>query len=225
MGHIESVQRVVRLTGRASIKMRDAAVIEHHAIHEREGVAVILRGRKRDGLNLRIHEFLMIRGFLWVDWRGGSDYIHLLGEFLHVIQRDGQLAGAGAKRLAAAIHVEALPLGADGVLAFGAQTRPEIARLVRRNRDRNSFAHRAKIYLGALDSGTVFVNHAADEGYLTSQAGARRQKHTTYPCEMEPTRHWTLLQFSIHRCMANHAERQKGHEPRAERVAFSNRRG
>ena len=60
----------------------------------------------------------MVGSLLRVDGQRRVDDVDFLGEFLRVVEGDGELAGAGVECLAALIELEALALGADGVISL-----------------------------------------------------------------------------------------------------------
>ena len=90
---IEAVQSVVGLIRVAAVEVDPAGVVLHHAVQKRQRIAVILRGRVGDGLDLGIGQFLAFRGLLRIDGSRRIGDVDVVGEFLQVVQADGELLG------------------------------------------------------------------------------------------------------------------------------------
>ena len=103
---IEAVQRVVGLAGAAAIEMGAAGVVLHHAIHQRQGVAVVLRGGVRNRLDFGVVEFLAVGRLLRVDGGRRGGHVDALGEFLQMIQGDGQFGRSRSNAWAVLVEIE-----------------------------------------------------------------------------------------------------------------------
>ena len=110
-------------------------------------------------------------------------------EFLHVVQCDGELAGAGGEGLLALIEVEALALGDDSVLSLGREIRAEIAGGIGGDRDYASSSGGTKLHARALDAGAGFIDDAAGDVDLRLEAGAEGKDGTPHPRDVETNRH------------------------------------
>ena len=161
---VEAVQQVVGLLGGAAVEVDAAGGIEHHAVHQRQRIAKILRRRIRHGQDLDVVELLLVGGLLQIDRRRRIGHVDRFGELLQVIQGDGQLAGAGPERGGGAgIDEESLALGADGELAGDRKLQREIAGDVGNGLPRFLGAGGAKLHSGARHGDAGLINHSAGE--------------------------------------------------------------
>ena len=119
VGDIEAIQRVVGLVGAAAVEMRPAGVVLHHAVHQRQRVAVVLRGRVGDGLNSVLSSSLWSAGCCG-SMAGGDEVTSIRSEnswrWFRVM-----VSWLGPRRMSglALIEVEPLAFGADLVFAGG----------------------------------------------------------------------------------------------------------
>ena len=177
VGDVETVERVIRLVGGAPVEMGAAGVVLHHAVEHRQGVAVVLRRRVGDRLNLRVVEFLALGRLLRIDGRRRVRDVDLVGEFLQMVQRDGDLRRALPDGLGVPlVDVEAEPLGADGVVAGGRQVQAEVARQVGRSRGGRASGHRPHLDARPGYAGSRIVDHAPGDGHLGFETRAQQHR-------------------------------------------------
>ena len=158
---IEAVQRVVGLAGAASVEMGAARIVLHNTVHERQGVAVVLRSGVRNRLDFGIVELPALLRLLRIDGGRRGGYVDAVGEFLQMIQGDDEIALSRLEALGPSlVEVEAETLGANGVITGLRQRDLEVAGAIGRGY-RGDPAARAQFDAGAGDSGAGFIDHAA----------------------------------------------------------------
>jgi hypothetical protein len=87
------------------------------------------------------------------------------------------------------IKVEALALGADGVLPIGGKICAEIAGGIGGGWDGGATVGGTKFDTGAFDACAGLIHHPASDGHLRLEAGTDECDDTPYPHEMESNRH------------------------------------
>ena len=206
---VEPVQRIVRLVGIAAVEVDPPRVVLHHAIEQRQRVAIVLRRRVRHTLDFRIRQFLAFRGLLRIDGRRGVRHIDSVRELLQVIQPDGELMAPRLKLLPApCVQKEAQPFRANIVLARRRQAGPEVTRRVGRHGRGKCARRRAQFHARPAHRRAVLVHHTPGNRHLRSQRGAREA------CRNQNSRSVTPWQH-----VGKHSSPSPGYTPRPSRAA------
>src|ERR1039457_3233727 len=175
--NIEAVELVVGLVGIAAVEVRAAGIVFDDAVHQRQGVAVVLRGGVRNRLNFRVVEFLVVRRLFRIDSGRGVGDIDSVREFLEVVERDGQFRWAKSERLRSAlVQVETQPLGTDGVFTGSRQVEGEISRWIGRRHRGRATAGRAHLHSRSGDPGARIVYDPSGDANLGRQSSAQEDQ-------------------------------------------------